>query len=270
VAKLLDAGVDINAASDDGQTALMVASRSGYTEIVELLLAKDGIDVDMKDEDGYTALIWASEGGHAEIVAKLLKKKAKKNVKTNMGQTALYWAENNGHTNIVNLLKGIKLKPPPCMSQTEYEKCIPGWDDPKERKKWTGDEKPTCGISLENIERKEDAVKLTADALIKEPNKEAPKGQPNVCYDRKTLKQWFNNSKTNPHSREKVKQTWIDANMGDQDCEPQTESAPEIAPETAPETVFNIPSKGGKRKSKRKSKRKIKRKTRKSKRNLYR
>ena len=122
------------------------------------------------------------------------------------------------------------------MTQREYEKCIPGWDDPNKQKGWPGDAKPTCGISFENIERK-DAVKLP--------------GQPKVCYDRKTLKKWFKNSKTNPQSREKVEDNWIDTNMGEKDCEPQIE------------TVFNVTS-GGKRKTRKskKSKRKA-RKTRK-------
>ena len=91
---------------------------------------------------------------------------------------------------------------------------------------------------LEVIERI-DAVKLP--------------GQPKVCYDRKTLKQWFNENKTNPQDREEVEQDWINKNMGENPCEP------------APETVFNIPSKGGKRKTK-KSKRKSKKSNRKTRR----
>jgi len=88
-------------------------------------------------------------------------------------------------------------KPPPCMSQAEYEKCIA-----------KGDTKPIDVISQEELEIK-DAVKLP--------------GQPNTCYDRRELKKWFKNNKTNPLSREPVTQDWIDKNMGDQDCKPQTE-----------------------------------------------
>ena len=88
-------------------------------------------------------------------------------------------------------------KPPPCMSQEEYKKCIA-----------KGDTKPIDVISQEELEIK-DAVKLP--------------GQPNTCYDRRELKKWFKNNKTNPLSREPVTQDWINKNMGDQDCEPQTE-----------------------------------------------
>ena len=83
------------------------------------------------------------------------------------------------------------------MSQAEYKKCIAN-----------GDTKPIDVISQEELEIK-DAVKLP--------------GQPNTCYDRRELKKWFKNNKTNPLSREPVKQDWINKNMGDQDCEPQTE-----------------------------------------------
>jgi hypothetical protein len=120
----------------------------------------------------------------------------------------------------VNLLENGPSKPkPPCMSQTEYEKCIPGWDeewdDPEyeatKPEGWPWKKKPICGISHDNIERKEDAVKLP--------------GQPKTCYDRKQLNEWFNIKKTNPMDRTEIEQTWIDANMGEEKCEPQIEEA---------------------------------------------
>tara|TARA_B110000967_G_C18864603_1_gene552008 strand:- start:1381 stop:1812 length:432 start_codon:yes stop_codon:yes gene_type:complete len=89
------------------------------------------------------------------------------------------------------------LKPPPCMSQAEYKKCIAD-----------GDTKPIDVISQEELEIKY-AVKLP--------------GQPNTCYDRRELQKWFKNSKTNPLSREPVTQDWINKNMGNQDCLPHTE-----------------------------------------------
>jgi ankyrin repeat protein len=40
---------------DDGATALIMASQSGYGEIVEALLAK-GADTELRAKDGHTAL----------------------------------------------------------------------------------------------------------------------------------------------------------------------------------------------------------------------
>ena len=68
----LEAGMDPNAAGKDGKTALMVAARGGYMEIVKLLLDK-GADVNAKDKKfEATSLIWAAVGGHSDVVELLL------------------------------------------------------------------------------------------------------------------------------------------------------------------------------------------------------
>jgi ankyrin repeat domain-containing protein 50 len=45
-------GVDVNAASRDGETALLVAAMNGHGEVVRELLRCRGIDVHAKDQDG--------------------------------------------------------------------------------------------------------------------------------------------------------------------------------------------------------------------------
>ncbi len=60
----------------DGRTALMLASGSGYLEVVKALLAK-GANVNAKAYDGTTALDAATAGGHADVRALLLKAGAK-------------------------------------------------------------------------------------------------------------------------------------------------------------------------------------------------
>ncbi|SRR5579883_382596 len=57
---LLDAGVDINAADNRGETALFGAARQGYTEVVKFL-AEHGGRLDVKNSRGFTALD-AAEG----------------------------------------------------------------------------------------------------------------------------------------------------------------------------------------------------------------
>ena len=65
-------GIDVNLKDDDGQTALMVASRKGNLNIVNTLLEKKGIDVNLKDKDNINALMYATRNGHTEIANVLL------------------------------------------------------------------------------------------------------------------------------------------------------------------------------------------------------
>lgn len=52
-------------------TALIVAVRGGYTEVVKELLKRNP-NVNMTDKDGNTALAIAAKEGHTEIVQDLL------------------------------------------------------------------------------------------------------------------------------------------------------------------------------------------------------
>ena len=58
----LTKGVKIDAQSDDGWTALMLACREGHSDIVKLLLSQ-GASVHVRNEDGETALIIACRTG---------------------------------------------------------------------------------------------------------------------------------------------------------------------------------------------------------------
>ncbi|HET7776599.1 MAG TPA: ankyrin repeat domain-containing protein [Azospira sp.] len=69
---LLAKGADVNGASDNGTTALMVAARNGHIEAVRLLL-KHKPDVDKISEAGGTALKWAVAANNTAI-ADLLRK----------------------------------------------------------------------------------------------------------------------------------------------------------------------------------------------------
>jgi ankyrin repeat protein len=69
---LLTKKAGVNSRDNDGQTALMLASRDGYREVVQMLLAKKAA-VNEKDKNGVTALMLASKGSHREV-KKLLQK----------------------------------------------------------------------------------------------------------------------------------------------------------------------------------------------------
>lgn len=63
-------GADINSVADDGQTALMIASRNCSPKLVGYLLTK-GADVNVQDRQGRTALMLAAGGDCLPIVIAL-------------------------------------------------------------------------------------------------------------------------------------------------------------------------------------------------------
>jgi ankyrin repeat protein len=96
VRALLSEGADVNLKSIDpglagGRTPLVAASRQGYCEVVEILLAA-GADVHDKDGEGEDALMWASSGDHARVARALLSRGASPRANDNQGNTALILA----------------------------------------------------------------------------------------------------------------------------------------------------------------------------------
>ena len=76
VKALLDAGVDVNAKTRYGATALSYACDKGHVEVVKLLIER-GADVNVKDTFyGEVPLGWALSHGHAQVVKLLLDKGA--------------------------------------------------------------------------------------------------------------------------------------------------------------------------------------------------
>jgi ankyrin repeat protein len=123
VKKLINQGYDINTPkgihpvniqNNYDNTALIIASRNGYKEIVELLLDCKYIDintpkgihpVNIKNNYDTTALIVASRNGNIDIVKLLLKQPGIDiNLQDNYGFTALIYASRNEYIDIVKLL----------------------------------------------------------------------------------------------------------------------------------------------------------------------
>ena len=96
---------DVNAAANDGWTALIYASVCGNVDavIVRALLAA-GADVDAANSDGLTALNWAFIKGHIEIVRALLAASADVNAAANDGWTPLIRASYYGYVTVVRAL----------------------------------------------------------------------------------------------------------------------------------------------------------------------
>ena len=72
---LADRRTLVDLCCQDGQTPLIIASRSGYSDIINMLI-KAGADVNMPAPNGATAAFAAAVGGHSEALKLLIEKGA--------------------------------------------------------------------------------------------------------------------------------------------------------------------------------------------------
>lgn len=136
VKAFLDKGVDVNAKTQYGATALSYACDKGHVEVVRLLIER-GADVNVKDTFyGEVPLGWALGKGHAEIVKMLIEHGADKEraliegaesgnveivkavldkggLKPETLTTALGRAAKNKHPEVEEILKKAGAQPPP-------------------------------------------------------------------------------------------------------------------------------------------------------------
>ena len=123
VRALLSAGADVNTRSNDGDSALTVASEEGYTDTVKMLL-DNGALVESRNNDGETPLSIAAARGHTNVVRLLLSARADVNVQCNDGLTALHKASLNGYVHVVNMLLDQKAE---IETGEGFQHCTPLW-----------------------------------------------------------------------------------------------------------------------------------------------
>ena len=107
--RLLDAGLDVNARDEHGQTALMNAARNGRTPVVRLLVDR-GAGLNHAAKYGLTALMLAVVAGHMDVVRILVDAGADLQARGTgapgfSGRTALELAEEIGDQPMVQALR---------------------------------------------------------------------------------------------------------------------------------------------------------------------
>ena len=94
---------DLERATDDGETAAMLAASKCRLEVVHFL-HRAGCDFDKADNDGYTAGIFAAWSGHLEVVQFLHRAGCDLDKADNDGSTAGFFAAFSGHLEVVQFL----------------------------------------------------------------------------------------------------------------------------------------------------------------------
>ena len=81
----------------------------GHAGVAALLLDRNA-DVDLASKDGDTPLVMASYNGHADVVKALIGAKADLNKEDGGGKTPLHWATRRGHGEVAALLRAAGAK----------------------------------------------------------------------------------------------------------------------------------------------------------------
>lgn len=98
---LLKAGAQFN---HDGWNPLLYAAFEGRVSIVEMLLAK-GANPDALAPNRSTPLMFAARNGHEDVVVRLLKAGANVDLKNDQNETADSWASKYRNTDIAELIQ---------------------------------------------------------------------------------------------------------------------------------------------------------------------
>jgi hypothetical protein len=113
VSALLESGADANGRNTRGRTALMFASRYGFTPIAENLI-HNGADVNAVPYTlpRWPALIAAAYAGQIDIVRLLIANGATVSYRDDDNKTAEMWANEQNHTNVALELERSALNRP--------------------------------------------------------------------------------------------------------------------------------------------------------------
>jgi ankyrin repeat protein len=94
---------DLNQPGDNGDTALMKATRQGIYSVVQELISA-GADINARNNDNNNALWFACFGNHYELINLLLEMKINIDNQNDNGATVLMYAASSGKAEVVKLL----------------------------------------------------------------------------------------------------------------------------------------------------------------------
>ncbi|KAL7901866.1 ankyrin repeat protein [Trichoderma sp. SZMC 28014] len=100
---LLIHGASATSRSKHGRFPLLVAAENGHEAVAKLLI-DNGADVNASDGNGLTPLSWALRNGHEAVAKLLIDNGADVNANDPNGFTPLAWASRNGHEAVARLL----------------------------------------------------------------------------------------------------------------------------------------------------------------------
>lgn len=103
IERLVEQGVDVNRAAEDGHTALMLAANMRHEPLLRKLLGR-GARVNAVNSRGGTALMYAATAGERELVDFLIERGADVNARAANGWTALTLASARGFEMVVSAL----------------------------------------------------------------------------------------------------------------------------------------------------------------------
>jgi hypothetical protein len=104
VTQMLEAGVNVDSAQEDGCTSLWLAAEHGCTDIARMLLQHRANPLVTKNPGNISALFISAQNGHATVVDLLLHHGANPNTAKNSGATPLFIAAQQNHADIVRSL----------------------------------------------------------------------------------------------------------------------------------------------------------------------
>ena len=128
---LLSAGADPSAQNNEGSTALIIASLSGYKEGVSVLL-NAGANVNIQNIFGATALHEATKNGSLTISELLLASGAQSSLVDSAGMTPLDYALDNNHHDVCQLLlANMDSNPLPAVTESTDASPLPTRQEPQ-------------------------------------------------------------------------------------------------------------------------------------------
>ncbi len=130
-------GLQVDTASQYGESALMLAAFKGNMQLVEKLLE---MGADINRVDNWTAMHYAASEGHDEVVKLFIEKGGKVNVQTYSGVTPLYMAARKPSRKVVMTL---------LRAGAYRDLCNDKGQSPSDAAKMAGDEELAKFLSIE-------------------------------------------------------------------------------------------------------------------------